>query len=221
MRGADHINGGLETGRAGIEQQLSCDGLAAFEGVHAVEQHEVAEVQDTGVGLAKGAMLEVEMGVGAAAMEEGATSGGLHGHRVGVGRWVVLAEVQHADVDPVVLAVALDPLAIGVVADEPAGGERELDLHRREVLEDVIRAAAVGTRFAQDAREHVLSGVAIDDLDVIDDEIAGGKNALAGSFWHEKFRARRPCLGPATAGRRRRSRGWRRLRREWRNRSGR
>lgn len=93
VRGAAHVDGGLEAGGAGVEEQLGRDGLAIFEGVHAVEQHEVAEVQDAGVGLAEGAVLEVEVRVGAPAMEERAAPGGLHGHRVGVGGRVFLAEV--------------------------------------------------------------------------------------------------------------------------------
>ena len=44
VRGAAHVDRGLEAGGAGVEEQLGRDGLAVFEGVHAVQQHEVAEV---------------------------------------------------------------------------------------------------------------------------------------------------------------------------------
>ena len=84
-----------------------------------------------------------------------------------------------------VLAVALNPLSVGVIANEAARREGELDLHGSKVTKNIVRAAAIRTRLAQDARKHVLGGVGIDDLNVVDDEIADGEDALARSFGHK------------------------------------
>ena len=118
--GADHVDRGLEPSRAGIEEQLGRNGLAAFKGIQAIEQHEVTKVEDAGLGLTKGAMFKVEMGIGAAAMEERPSTRRLHRHGIGVGGRVLGAEVEHGDINPVILAIALDPASVVIVAHEPA-----------------------------------------------------------------------------------------------------
>ena len=52
-----------------------------------------------------------------------------------------------------------------------------------EVLEDIVRAAAVGRGLAEDAGEHFLVGVVVDDFDVIDDEVACGEETEAIGVW--------------------------------------
>ena len=77
------------------------------------------------------------------------------------------------------MAVVENPAAVVVIANKATGFERVANSHGREILEDVVRTAAVGFGFAEDVRQGVLLGVGVDDLDLINDEVACCENALA------------------------------------------
>jgi hypothetical protein len=81
-------------------------------------------------------------------------------------------------------AILHDPAPSGVGADEAGGLKREGGTHFGQVFKDVVGAAAVGAALPEDAGEHFLAGVVVNDFDVIHDEVAGGEKTSAGR--HEK-----------------------------------
>ena len=124
-------------------------------------------------------VLRCEEGVGAALVEEGAAAAGFDGEGIGVAGGSGVGAAEPCSVDPVGGAIVDDAVAGRIRADEPGCREWERGTHFGEVLEDIVWAAAIARRFAQDRREPLLARVVVDDLEVIDDEIPGCEQAGA------------------------------------------
>ena len=142
-------------------------------------------MKNFGLRLAEIEVPGTEHGIGAEMVEESAPPAATDRHRIGVARWRVFGLMKLADANADRLAITQNPVAIGIMADEACGFEWIADPHRCKVLEDIVGTAAVRGRLALDEGEHVLLGVAVDELDVIDDEISAGEDSCA---IHEEVR---------------------------------
>ena len=177
---ADEIDAGEQSGGLRGLQHGAGHGAAVFEpAVHFAEQHEVAEMEDFCLRAAEIEVRGSEHGIGTELVKKGAPPGVAHGHGIGVAGGRIRRAVELGGVDACGGAIAQNPRAIRIVADEARGLQRVADAHGGEVFEHVVGAAAVRGGFAVDEGEHVLLGIAIDELDVIDDEIAAGEDSSA------------------------------------------
>ena len=140
-------------------------------------------MEELGLGRGKIEMSFPEQGVRAPLVEKGAAAGALHRHGVGIGSGCFRCLVKLPGVDACRLAVAQDPVAIRILADQAGGCQREGGFHGRQILQHIIGTTAVGRGFAQDIAQHVLQRVGVDGLDVIDDEVATGEDAIASHCW--------------------------------------
>jgi hypothetical protein len=178
---ADHVDGGAEAAGAGLGEHAGRDGGAVGgDHVEGVEEEEVAEVEDAGGGGVEVEVGGVEAGVGAAAVEEGAAAAVLDGHHVGVGGGGLVGDAELGGVDAVGGAILEDGPAVGVATDEAAGGEGERGAELGEIEQHVVGGAAGAGGFLEDGGEGVLFGPAVDDLDMVDDPVAGGEDPGTG-----------------------------------------
>jgi hypothetical protein len=179
--GTDEIHASEESGGLRGFKHTAGDGAAIIEqAVHLAEQHEVAEVEDFRLRAGEIEVALAEQRIGTELMEEGAaaTAGGSHGIGVAGGGAVGLLEL--GDVDARCLAVAQNPAAIGIRADESGGGQGVTAMHGSEIFEHVVGTTTVGGGFTLNEGQHVLLWPRVDELDVVDDEIATGEDSCAG-----------------------------------------
>ena len=86
-----------------------------------VEQEQVAEVEDPGLGLGEIDVFGVPEGVRAAVVEEGALARALHGHDVGVAGGGFVGELEGGGGDAAVAEVRRDVKTGEAAADEDSG----------------------------------------------------------------------------------------------------
>jgi hypothetical protein len=86
---------------------------------------------------------------------------------------------QLSGVNAGLLAVSQNPVAIGITSHQSGRRQRIIHPHGGQILQHIVRPAAIATGLAADVSQHVLLRVGIDELDVVDDEIAACENACA------------------------------------------
>ena len=97
---ANKVYAGFKSRFPGASQDRCGHGAAGWIGlIQAIEEQEVAEMEDARFALGEIKVGGIEKRVGAALMKKGASAGGLYRHHVGVGRRCRLSDVQLPDVD--------------------------------------------------------------------------------------------------------------------------
>jgi len=179
--------GGM-TQRDGVEDAFLADleagHLARLVLVHdrvvgLVQEEEVAEMEDAGLGLGEVEVLRIPQGVRPTMVEEGALAGPLHRHDVRVARRRLGRGLQVLGVDLVGDAVVQDVLAVGVLAHETRAGEGESRPHLREIHQNIVRGTARALALGLDVGQLFELGIGVDDLDLIHDPVAAGEDAGA------------------------------------------
>ena len=85
--------------------------------------------------------------------------------------------MQLTHVDFATPAVLDNPLSVHVVANQSNGLQGNVELHRRQVFEQVVGSAAVAQRPLVHQRQLILLGIVINLFDVIDNEVSTGEDA--------------------------------------------
>ena len=92
-------------------------------------------------------MFGCEEGVGSTLMEECASPGGLNGHHIGVGGRCRCVSENACAIDPVRITLSVNPVPIGIRANQTDACKRKGGAQSGEVEEHVEGAAAVAGRF--------------------------------------------------------------------------
>ncbi len=77
------------------------------------------------------------------------------------------------------IAVQQNFLAVGVAADQPDARQRESTFKFGEVFENVVGTASVAIRLCANSGQRVLRRPGVNNLNVVNDPIAGGENSTA------------------------------------------
>ena len=111
-------------------------------------------------------------------MEERAAPRGLHRHDIRVGRWCVGRCPHPARVDSKPLQVLQDECAIGVGTDHSDALQRQRRCQCRKVHEHIVGGSTGPAGQAENIGQMLLFGQLVDQLDMIDDPVARGNDAL-------------------------------------------
>ncbi len=178
---ADDIDAGLEAGVLGFGEEGGGAGAVLFVvEVEGIEEEQVAQVEEAGFGAGEVDIGAVPEGVGAAVMEERASSAALLGHDIGVGGVGFRGGGEVFGIDVVGAAVLDDVFAEGVLSDEAGGEEGERGADLGEVEEDVVGGTACAGLLSADVGELFRGGVDVDEFDLVDDPVAAAEDAGAG-----------------------------------------
>jgi len=127
------------------------------------------------------------------------------GHDVGGGGGGAGGLPQLGAVHAVGLEVGADGGARFVVADKADGAEGESAVHASEVLEQIVGPAAVAAGLAQHVGQTVLLGPGVDDLDLVEDEVAAREDTLTflvSSHWRSDTSLARAGWSSSISGKR-------------------
>ena len=135
-------------------------------------------MENAGGGLAGEDFLHVQLGIGAAVMEEGAGAA-LLSHDVRVGGGFTLQDVEVAPVDAELVASVDAELAEIVVADAAARIEGQPAAHAGQVHEDVVGEPAQAPVHAGDGGKIPLLGINVDEFDGVNHPVARRNDAFS------------------------------------------
>ncbi len=177
---ADEVDAGLQSSRLGGLEHLGGVGdTLLVQGIHLVQQQQVTEMEDAGLGLGEIEVLGVPEGIRPTVVEEGALARALHRHHVGVAGRRLARGLEVLGVDLVGDAIVEDVLAVGILSDETCTRQREPCPHLGEVHEDIVRGTARALALGLDVGQLFELGIGVDDLDLIHDPVAAGEDAGA------------------------------------------
>ena len=162
-----------------VEDAGRDDAVFGIRPVQLVEQEQVAQMENPGRGFHTRDLFGAEAGVGAAEMEEGAAAAVDLRHDVGVGGGAVVERQHVAPVDAAAVDFAQDVVAERVAADAAAGIERKVRAEACQIGQHVVRAAAQSGFDAGDGRQVAPCGIPLDDLDVVNQPVAGRNDSFS------------------------------------------
>ena len=136
-------------------------------------------------------MFRCEEGIGSTLMEKSAASGGLDSHYISVRGGCCVVSKNAGAINAVRIALGVNPVPIGIRADQADACERKGGAQAGEVEEHIEWAAAIAGCFRQDVRERVLLRIGVDEFQLVDDPVAAGEDSFAGTHAFLSLRRRR------------------------------
>ncbi len=133
-------------------------------------------MKNPGTGVLERNIFPVQQPVGAGLVEERSPPRRLHRHYVGVGSGRRRCPPDVAGFDPLRPAILEDEASVVVLSNQTGSAQRKGSSQPCQVLEQVIRRPAVACRLLENPGQPVLLGIAIDDLDSVDDPVPTGEH---------------------------------------------
>jgi len=176
---ANDIDAGFDARRLGSRQQAGGAGAeGAIRLIERVQQEQIAEVKNAGACPGEIEIGPAPMGVGAASMEEGPAAMTLFGHDIGVGGRRLGSGGKVPDVDPMAAAIVEYLSSQGILTNQAGAKEREGSAGLGKIVQNIVGCAAGALGLAADVAQLLGLRVNIDDLDLIDDPVATGQEAV-------------------------------------------
>src|ERR1700730_8893811 len=112
-------------------------------------------------------------------MKKCSSSGARDRHYVGVRSWLIASPKDQVGIDSDIFASLQYPVARFILTDDAGTGQRKGGAQVGQINEDNARRTARPAVFRKNVRQCVLIWPDIDDLDVVDDPVAGAENSFA------------------------------------------
>ena len=156
-----------------------CHAVFGILFVQAVQQQQVAQVEDSGGALAVQHLLYGELGIGAAAVEEGAGTAALgFGHHIGIGSGLAGEGLDVGAVNAQAVAGIQAHPAVLVVAYAASSIQRKTAFEACQVGQDIVGTAAQTLVLPHYVGEVSLLGINSDKFDRVHDPVADSDDAF-------------------------------------------
>ena len=196
---AHHIHTGFQPGfLRGAQQRGGFGAKLPVARIECVEQKQVAEMKNSSVDFVEIQILPGPQGIRSPVVEKSAAPPAGLGHDVGVGGGRFSRGAQKSRVDFEFPAIPEDALTEGVFAHQTGGEKGKSNAQFGQVDQDVVGGPSSPLRLAANVGQLFRPGIHINQLHLVNNPVAAGKETVAGRgrfAFHSVLRRKRACAG--------------------------